>query len=65
MGQDPIQALDDFIVTTWGEDGGDKVLCNSVKSEGKNIGRSNETTPEEQAELDEIGINMTLAGETH
>lgn len=41
-----------LVCTRWGKLGTDKELSDSYQAEGKNIGRSNETTPDEQAELE-------------
>lgn len=46
-----IRTVGAVICTEWGESGG-ALQTNSVKVTGKNIGRSNETTPEKQASLE-------------
>ena len=44
-----ISVLSNTITTVWGQDGGAMQETSDVITKGKNIGRSNETTPEEQA----------------
>lgn len=41
-----------YVGTRWGKLGTDKELMDSYEAEGKNIGRSNETSPEQQAVLE-------------
>lgn len=47
-----ISVLNNTITTVWGQDGGAMQETSDVIAKGKNIGRSNETTPEEQALLE-------------
>ena len=44
-----IQVDGNVITSTWGEIGGKQQSTTDIISEGKNIGKANETTPEEQA----------------
>jgi predicted DNA-binding WGR domain protein len=50
-----IETEDNTILTCWGQVGGKEQTATETIAAGKNIGRANETTPEEQAQIEAQG----------